>query len=164
MPISNIVARNTSSVAVLVKTLKTAMNKFIQHLHINCYTLYIFAFKHVIQLRECIFLLSELGCTFCKWKNCTPKKISLITKNIFYCKKIYCIAILYWNIEYTFVKFKFPIFFSNAYAVGVIVMLCLLQARTVLPNDDKYKCSYVLSFISQMMAHKWPEHVDYNSI
>lgn len=55
---------------------------------------------------------------------------------------------------------------ANAYAVRVIVVLCLLLARTVLPNDDKYKCSYLISsLISLMMDQKLTKHVEYyNSI
>ena len=72
----------------------------------------IFAFKHLIPLREWIFFFFELGRTLLKWTNCAPKNYILLQ---FY---IEILNTLLLNII-------FQVIFSKAHAVRFIVMLCL---------------------------------------
>ena len=113
----------------------------------------IFAFKHLIPLREWIFFFFELGRTLLKWTNCAPKNYILLQ---FY---IEILNTLLLNII-------FQVNFSKAHVVRFIVMLCLWQTRNVLPNVDTCTCLYlVLSFISVMVAQNQPKRVEkYNSI
>ena len=88
VPKSQTIARNTCSVAVLVKNLETRMNQFIQYLLSNCYTIYIFVFKHLIPLRECIFLCLNQDIRFISDQ-------TVLQTNYILLEQYYFIAIIY---------------------------------------------------------------------